>query len=296
MDFGRESFSRILSGESGGISFFCGVPGGNAGSSARAKAAADGMPQANPAVLVAFRNDRRFMRSRFMRSPETLVFPVREFQVVRVARILRSGFEECNQEQDSEEQVGSSKHQVCGMEAMLEVEDDQGCTVAELLKDRGDHHGAEAHGVASDYDEGELPCQAYADETIVESGVGDGRRILTGDCVEHEVERGEDKDAPDRCDPEDDFGEFHFLPRELNAPSGANGEKSKSPLLAKDARNGAPGSHSLISRHYSPPTVRPSMRIVGAATEPRNSRSLGISEMLKNISFRLPATVISSTG
>src|ERR1700722_3292380 len=70
MDFGRESFSRILSGESGGISFFCGVPGGNAGSSARAKAAADGMLQANPAVLVAFRNDRRFMRSRFMRSPE----------------------------------------------------------------------------------------------------------------------------------------------------------------------------------------------------------------------------------
>ena len=30
--------------------------------------------------------------------------------------------------------------------------------------------------------------------------------------------------------------------------------------------------------------------------EPRNSRSLAISEMLKNISFRLPATVISSTG
>src|ERR1700685_3885416 len=168
------------------------------------------MPQANPAVLVAFRNDRRLMRSRFMRSPETLVFPVREFQVVRVPRILRSGFEECNQEQDSEEQVGSSKHQICGMEAMLEVENDEGYPVAELLKDRGDHHGTEAHGVASNYDEGELPRQAYADETIVESGVRDGRRILTGDCVEHEVERGEDEDAPDRCDPENDLGEFHF--------------------------------------------------------------------------------------
>ena len=47
---------------------------------------------------------------------------------------------------------------------------------------------------------------------------------------------------------------------------------------------------------YSPPTVRPSMRIVGAATEPRNSRSLAISEMLKNRSFKFPATVISSTG
>jgi hypothetical protein len=38
-----------------------------------AKARAEGMAQANPAVLVAFRNDLRFMRS-----PETLVFPVRE--------------------------------------------------------------------------------------------------------------------------------------------------------------------------------------------------------------------------
>jgi hypothetical protein len=47
---------------------------------------------------------------------------------------------------------------------------------------------------------------------------------------------------------------------------------------------------------YSPPTVRPSTRIVGAATDPRNSKSFAISEMLKNNSFRLPATVISSTG
>jgi hypothetical protein len=49
-------------------------------------------------------------------------------------------------------------------------------------------------------------------------------------------------------------------------------------------------------RRYSPPTVKPSIRIVGAATEPRNSRSLAISEMLKKTSFKFPATVISSTG
>src|SRR5882724_7412449 len=48
--------------------------------------------------------------------------------------------------------------------------------------------------------------------------------------------------------------------------------------------------------NYSPPTTRPSMRMVGQAMEPRNSRSLAISEMLKNSSFRFPATVISSTG
>jgi hypothetical protein len=47
---------------------------------------------------------------------------------------------------------------------------------------------------------------------------------------------------------------------------------------------------------YSPPTVRPSMRMVGEATLPRNSRSVPISEMLQKMSLRLPATVISSTG
>jgi hypothetical protein len=47
---------------------------------------------------------------------------------------------------------------------------------------------------------------------------------------------------------------------------------------------------------YSPATVMPSMRIVGEAMAPRNSRSLPISAILKNMSFRLPATVISSTG
>src|SRR5712691_9685176 len=47
---------------------------------------------------------------------------------------------------------------------------------------------------------------------------------------------------------------------------------------------------------YSPATVMPSIRRVGHATEPRNSRSLPISAILLNISPRLPATVISSTG
>ncbi len=47
---------------------------------------------------------------------------------------------------------------------------------------------------------------------------------------------------------------------------------------------------------YSPATVMPSILSVGEATAPRNSRSLPISAMLKNMSFKLPATVISSTG
>src|SRR5207249_3823527 len=55
--------------------------------------------------------------------------------------------------------------------------------------------------------------------------------------------------------------------------------------------------HHLGKFHaYSPPTVSPSMRRLGDATELRNSRSLATSEMFMNMSFRLPATVISSTG
>src|SRR5579863_4077169 len=49
-------------------------------------------------------------------------------------------------------------------------------------------------------------------------------------------------------------------------------------------------------RSYSPPTVSPSILIVGEAVEPRNSRSFPTSEILKKISFKFPATVISSTG
>ena len=58
----------------------------------------------------------------------------------------------------------------------------------------------------------------------------------------------------------------------------------------------SPGLLSPRVLNYSPPTVNPSTRIVGAATDPRNSKSLAISEILKNNSFRFPATVISSTG
>src|SRR5258706_1662724 len=56
------------------------------------------------------------------------------------------------------------------------------------------------------------------------------------------------------------------------------------------------GEGARTTQAYSPATVRPSMRMVGAATDPRNSRSLPISLMWKNMSLRLPPTVISSTG
>lgn len=76
------------------------------------------------------------------------------------------------------------------------------------------------------------------------------------------------------------------------AGDGARATPDCGAALRLDSR----GRLSLASPCYSPPTVRPSMRIVGEATLPRNSKSLPISEILQNISLRLPATVISSTG
>ena len=117
---------------------------------------------------------------------------------------------------------------------MLEVENDQGCGVAELLEDRGDHHGAEPHRIASDYEEGELPCEACANEAVVESGMRDGRGILAADCVEHEVERREDEDAPDESDPEDDFGKFHFCLKTEARRS--NASESQNPHFSQKTR------------------------------------------------------------
>src|SRR5579863_3416366 len=108
---------------------------------------------------------------------------------------------------------------------MLEVENGEGRAVAELFEQGRDHHGAEAHRVAGDYEEGGLPGEGNADEAVVEGGVRDGWRVLAADCVEHEIERREDEDAPEGGDPEDDFGEFH----------GVASGTGTSPLLAKDS-------------------------------------------------------------
>ena len=71
------------------------------------------------------------------------------------------------------------------------------------------------------------------------------------------------------------------------------GKRQRLPCCHKRKRQMRGGRNGEI---YSPPTVRPSTRMVGQAIEPRNSRSLPISARFKKISFRFPATVISSTG
>lgn len=48
--------------------------------------------------------------------------------------------------------------------------------------------------------------------------------------------------------------------------------------------------------NHAPATVIPSIRIVGLATAPRNTRSFPIAVTLRSISERLPAIVTSSTA
>ena len=51
-----------------------------------------------------------------------------------------------------------------------------------------------------------------------------------------------------------------------------------------------------LATNLAPATVMPSMRSVGEATEPRNTRSLPIAVTFISISARLPAIVTSSTA
>jgi hypothetical protein len=85
---------------------------------------------------------------------------------------------------------------------------------------------------------------------------------------------------------------------ELRSESRLQGEDSlcSAAFCRASLRLDSRGRLSPRESCYSPPTVSPSIRIVGEATLPRNSRSFAISEMLQKMSLRLPATVISSTG
>ncbi len=95
------------------------------------------------------------------------------------------------------------------MQAILQKKHEQGSAVAELLKDGWNHHGSESHGIFRDYEECDLEGQSHADETVIERGVGDGRRIVAADHIEDEIKRCEDQHTPNARDPKYDLGEFH---------------------------------------------------------------------------------------
>lgn len=102
---------------------------------------------------------------------------------------------------------------------MLPIERAQGEGINEFFQNRRQHHQAKADRIASDDQECELPGKASAEESVVEAGMRDRRRILAADGVEHEVERSEDEQTPDERNVESDFSEFHL--REIVKESGA---------------------------------------------------------------------------
>ncbi len=90
-----------------------------------------------------------------------------------------------------------------------------------------------------------------------------------------------------------------FLGGELERCLRGRSAKCKAPLCAQSLawRKVAPVKAAGEMQAYSlPAMVNPSMRRVGQAVLERNWRSLPIAEMFINISWRLPATVISCTG
>ena len=73
------------------------------------------------------------------------------------------------------------------MKTVLQVEDGERGSIAELLEDGGEHHQAETGRIAGDDQERKLPGEPGTEKSIVEAWVGDGGRIVAADQVEHEV-------------------------------------------------------------------------------------------------------------
>lgn len=89
--------------------------------------------------------------------------------------------------------------------------------VGHFFEDGGEHQGAIADRISGDEAKSDLPGERAADETVKEARMRDGRRVFLTDEVKHEVERGDDEQAPDACNPEDNFREFQGrLPRSAN--------------------------------------------------------------------------------
>ena len=208
------------------------------------------------------------------------------------------------QEQHTEQAVDRDQEQVRRMNAMLRVQHNHRCDEAEFFKNRWNHHRTQANGISRDDEKRYLPRQTYAYKSIEKSGMSDGWRILPANHVEHEIKRGENDDAPHEGDIEGDLSRIssvfafsrNFKSERRDEQKVKTAPNSITSRRSPSLRFGGRTNASVPTRAYSPPTVRPSIRIVGQATDPRNSRSFAISAILKNSSFRFPATVISSTG
>jgi hypothetical protein len=122
---------------------------------------------------------------------------------------LRAGSAKISgQEERAEGEIDSAKDKIAGLHAFLQNQDNHGNGVHYFFENGGNHHWAKTDGVSGDEDESDLPNQSDADEAVEESWVSDGWRIVLTNEIEHEVQRGDDEEAPDGGDPENDSCKF----------------------------------------------------------------------------------------
>src|SRR5258708_32508908 len=95
----------------------------------------------------------------------------------------------------------------------LQDENNYRCGVADFFEDGRNHQRAKAHGLCGDDDKSDLPRQASSHESIEESWMRDGRRILLPDEIKHKVKRCEDQQAPYASNPKYDLRECHHFLR-----------------------------------------------------------------------------------
>src|SRR4030095_1076011 len=109
----------------------------------------------------------------------------------------------------AEEEIERGKDEVRWMHALLENQGQDRNKESQFLENGWNHKGAEAKGIGGDEDECDLPDQSHASEPVKKDWMGDRRRIVPANQIEHEIERSDDEKAPDARNPEDDFCEFH---------------------------------------------------------------------------------------
>ena len=128
-------------------------------------------------------------------------------------KLPRRSFEVGDHKKHAEQGVCAGEDQIRRMHAALQDQSYHGDSVGRFFKHGRNHQRAEAHRVRGDVAERDLPSQGHTHEPVEESGMRDGGRILLADEVKQEIERRDDGQAPDACDPEDDFREFHVCLR-----------------------------------------------------------------------------------
>src|SRR5579864_2051354 len=86
--------------------------------------------------------------------------------------------------------------------------------------------------VLRDEEKCNLPCEPRSRESIEESRMCDRRRIISANHVKHEVERGENEDAPNAGDPEHNLRKSHGCPELLLRENSIAGAMMKPILFA----------------------------------------------------------------